>query len=111
MFNAAYVTYLTFGPKVLEDHGQSATAAAGINSIGNWIMIFSGAACGEIVDRFGERSIVLAVCMGGAIAALLLLSLPGAGFGASMLFDLIGMAPAGVIIAMQGRPCRLKSEL
>ncbi|WP_299739947.1 MFS transporter [uncultured Roseobacter sp.] len=91
VFNAAYVTYLAFGPKVLEDHGQSAIAAAGLISIGSWIMIFSGAACGQIVDRFGGRNIVLAICMAGAIAALLLLSLPGAGFGASMLFGLIGM--------------------
>ncbi len=106
VFNAAYVTYLAFGPKVLENHGQSAIAAAGIISIGSWIMIFSGAVCGQIVDRFGGRNTVLAVCMGGAIAALLLLSLPGAGFGASMLFGLIGMAPAGVIMAMAGQAIR-----
>ncbi|AEI94770.1 CynX/NimT family MFS transporter [Roseobacter litoralis] len=106
VFNAAYVTYLAFAPKVLEGHGQSAIAAAGIISIGSWIMIFSGAACGQIVDRFGGRNIVLAVCMGGAIAALLLLNLPGAGFGASLLFGLIGMAPAGVIMAMAGQAMR-----
>ncbi|WP_367180889.1 MFS transporter [uncultured Roseobacter sp.] len=106
VFNAAYVTYLAFGPKVLEDHGQSAIAAAGIISIGSWIMIFSGAACGQIVDRFGGRNTVLAVCMGGAIAALLLLSLPGAGFGASMLFGLIVMAPTGVIMVMAGQAMR-----
>ncbi|MFA8443136.1 CynX/NimT family MFS transporter [Yoonia sp.] len=106
VFNAAYVTYLAFGPKVLEGHGQSAIAAAGVISIGSWIMIFSGAICGQIVDRFGGRNFVLTVCMGGAIAALLLLSLPGAGFGASMLFGLIGMAPAGVIMAMAGQAMR-----
>ena len=56
VFNAAYVTYLAFAPKVLESHGQTAIAAAGIISIGSWIMIFSGAACGQIVDRFGGRN-------------------------------------------------------
>jgi len=106
VFNAAYVTYLAFAPKVLEGHGQTAIAAAGIISIGSWIMIFSGAACGQVVDRFGGRNIVLAVCMGGAIAALLLLGLPGAGVGASILFGLIGMAPAGVIMAMAGQAMR-----
>ena len=106
VFNAAYVTYLAFGPKVLEGHGQSSIAAAGIISIGSWIMIASGAACGQIVDRFGGRNVVLTVCMGGAIAALLLLSVPGAGFGASLLFGLIGMAPAGVIMAMAGQAMR-----
>ncbi|WP_299734608.1 MFS transporter [uncultured Roseobacter sp.] len=106
VFNAAYVTYLAFAPKVLESHGQTAIAAAGIISLGSWIMIFSGAACGQIVDRIGGRNIVLAVCMGGAIAALFLLGLPGAGVGASVLFGLIGMAPAGVIMAMAGQAMR-----
>lgn len=106
VFNAAYVNYLAFAPKVLEDHGQTAVAAAGIISIGSWIMIISGAACGQFVDRFGRRNTVLAVCMGGAIAALLLLGCPGAGIGASILFGLIGMAPAGVIMAMAGQAMR-----
>ncbi|WP_425039663.1 CynX/NimT family MFS transporter [Primorskyibacter sp. S187A] len=106
VFNAAYVTYLSFGPKVLEDLGQSAIAAAGVISIGSWIMIASGAVCGQIVDRFGGRSVVLMVCMGGAIAALLLLTVPGAGLSASVLFGLIGMAPAGVIMAMAGQAMR-----
>ncbi|MDW3182729.1 MFS transporter [Roseobacter sp.] len=105
-FNAAYVIYLAFAPKVLEGHGQTAIVAAGIISIGSWIMILSGAVCGQIVDRFGGRNGVLAVCMGGAIAALLLLGLPGAGVGASILFGLIGMAPAGVIMAMAGQAMR-----
>lgn len=106
VFNAAYVTYLAFAPKVIESHGQTAITAAGIISVGSWIMIFSGAACGQIVDRIGGRNIVLAVCMGGAVAALLLLGLSGAGVGASVLFGLIGMAPAGVIMAMAGQAMR-----
>ncbi|WP_282060414.1 CynX/NimT family MFS transporter [Roseobacter litoralis] len=106
VFNAAYVTYLAFAPKVLESHGQTAIAAAGIISVGSWIMIFSGAACGQIVDRIGGQNTVLAVCMGGAITALLLLGLPGAGVGASILFGLIGMAPAGVIMAMASQAMR-----
>lgn len=106
VFNAAYVTYLSFGPKVLESHGQTAIAAAGIISIGSWIMIVSGALCGQIVDRFGGRNVVLTVCMGGAIVALLLLNRPDAGLSASLLFGLIGMAPAGVIMAMSGQALR-----
>jgi MFS family permease len=106
VFNAAYVTYLSFGPKVLAGLGETAIAAAGIISIGSWIMILSGAACGQIFDRFGGRNIVLSVCMSGAVISLLLLSVPGAGFGASLLFGLIGMAPAGVIMAMAGQALR-----
>lgn len=105
-FNAAYVTYLSFGPKVLEDLGHSSVAAAGIVSIGSWLMIISGAACGQVVDRFGRRNVVLSICMTGAIVALLLLGVQGAGVGASVLFGLIGIAPAGVIMAMAGQAMR-----
>ncbi|MEM6311735.1 MAG: MFS transporter [Pseudomonadota bacterium] len=108
VFNAAYVTYLSFGPKLLEGLGQTAIAAAGIVSVGSWLMIISGALCGQIVDRFGGRNLVLSVCMAGAVVALLLLSVPGAGLGASLLFGLIGMAPAGVIMAMSGQALRPK---
>ncbi|MEP2556862.1 MAG: MFS transporter [Rhizobiaceae bacterium] len=106
VFNAAYVTYLSIGPKVLEGFGQTAIGAAGIISIGSWVMIVSGALCGQIVDRFGRRDIVLTACMGGAIVSLLLLTVPGSGFGASLLFGLVGMAPAGVIMAMSGQALR-----
>jgi MFS family permease len=44
--------------------------------------------------------------MACAIGALVLLRLPGAGVGASILFGLIGMAPAGVIMAMAGQAMR-----
>jgi len=106
VFNAAYVTYLSFGPKVLESLGQTALASAGIISVGSWLMILSGALCGQIADRFGRRNSILAVCMGGAVISLLLLGLPGFGLSASVLFGLIGMAPAGVIMALAGQALR-----
>jgi MFS family permease len=106
VFNAAYVIYLSFGPQLLESLGQSALAAAGVISVGSWLMIFSGALCGQIVDRIGRRLTVLTLCMAGAVISLWLLRVPGAGLGASLLFGLVGMAPAGVIMAMTGRAMR-----
>lgn len=107
VFNAGYVTYLSFGPEVLKIQGLSAIAAASIISVGSWLMIFSGAACGQIADRFGRRDTILVVTMVASVAALLLLLVPGAGLGvslgASLLFGLIGMAPAGVIMALAGQ--------
>ena len=44
--------------------------------------------------------------MAGAVVALMLLSLPGRGLEASLLFGLIGMAPAGVIMALAGEAMR-----
>ena len=92
VFNAAYVTYLTFGPKVLEAEGLSGVAAAGVISIGSWLMIGSGALCGQFVDRFGRREMVLTVCMTGAVLALWMLSLPGRGIAASLLRSLTAWA-------------------
>jgi MFS family permease len=103
VFNAGYVVYLSFGPQMLEAQGTTTLAAASVISVGSWLMILSGAACGQIADRFGRRETILAICMAGAIVALMLLSLPGAGLPASLLFGLVGMAPAGVIMALAGQ--------
>ncbi len=101
-FNAGYVVYLSFGPRMLEAQGMGTLAAASVISVGSWLMILSGAVCGQVVDRFGRRETVLTVCMAGAVLALMLLSRPGAGLPASLLFGLVGMAPAGVIMALAG---------
>lgn len=102
-FNAGYVVYLSFGPSVLVAQGMGTLEAASVISIGSWLMILSGASCGQIADRLGRREAIIAVCMAGAVLALMLLSRPGAGPVASLLFGLIGMAPAGVIMALAGR--------
>jgi MFS family permease len=102
-FNAGYVIYLSFGPEVLKAQGLGVLAAASVISVGSWLMIGSGTICGQIADRLGHTNCILAVTMTGAIVALLLLSVPGAGPGASLLFGLVGMAPAGVIIALAGQ--------
>lgn len=69
-------------------------------------MIFSGAACGYIADRTGKRAAVLMGCMTGAVVALLRLTVQGGALTASLLFGLIGMAPAGVIMALAGEAMR-----
>ncbi|MCL5776360.1 MFS transporter [Limibaculum sp. FT325] len=103
VFNAGYVVYLSFGPSMLQAQGMGTLAAASVISAGSWLMILSGTACGQIADRFGRRETILAICMAGAVLALILLALPGAGLAASLLFGLVGMAPAGVIMALAGQ--------
>jgi hypothetical protein len=46
--------------------------------------------------------------MAGAVLALMLLSRPGAGLTASLLFGFLGMAPAGVILALAGQAVPLE---
>ncbi|SDZ56622.1 hypothetical protein SAMN05444004_12230 [Jannaschia faecimaris] len=69
-------------------------------------MILPGALCGQVADRFGRRDTILTVCMASSVAALLLLGLRRAGLGVSLLFGLVGMAPAGVIMALAGEALR-----
>lgn len=102
VFNAGYVVYLSFGPLMLEADGLGAIEAAVVISIGSWLMIFSGTACGQISDRIKRPDLVLTVCMIGAMASLAFLAVSGAGVAVSLAFGLIGMAPAGVIMALTG---------
>ncbi|EAQ23736.1 MFS transporter [Roseovarius sp. 217] len=103
VFNAGYVVYLSFGPSMLEAQGMGTLAAASVISVGSWLMILSGAVCGQIADRFGRRETILAICTAAAVLSLLLLKMPGTGLAASLLFGLVGMAPAGVIMALAGQ--------
>lgn len=102
VFNAGYVAYLSFAPHRLEELGHPALQAAAVVSVASWIMIVSGAVCGQIVDRFNHRNLVLIVCMTAAVVSLWLMGVSGAGVAASLLFGLVGMAPAGVIMALAG---------
>lgn len=106
VYNAGYVVYLSFGPKILEAQGYTILAAAGTISVASWLMIVSFALCGYIADRFGHRNTILAICMTSAVISLLLLGVPGAGLASSVLFGLVGFAPAGVIMALAGEAMR-----
>ncbi len=106
IFNAAYVVYLSFGPLVLVGLGASALGAAGTLSVGSWVMAASAILCGLVEDRWGHRYLVINICMLGGMIGLWLLSVPGAGLTASVVFGLLGIAPAGVIMALAGMALR-----
>ncbi|WP_299652063.1 hypothetical protein [uncultured Tateyamaria sp.] len=84
VFDAGQVIFLPFAPKLLETPGQFAVAAAGAISIDSWIMIVSGDACGQIMDRFGRRTLFFLSASAG-LSPLLLIGQPGTGLGASVL--------------------------
>jgi len=102
LFNAGYIVYLSFAPRVLMAGGYGTTEAAAVISIASWVMIFSGGICGQIADRTGKHDLILYVCTVVAVLALLLLRQTSLAVGLSLLFGLIGVAPAGVIMALTG---------
>jgi predicted MFS family arabinose efflux permease len=102
-FNAAYVVYLSFAPRVLTDGGIGALTAAGIVSLASWVMIFSGTLVGQVADRFGRADLILRVCLVGGMASLALLPLLDWAIPLSLAYGLIGVAPAGLIMALTGQ--------
>jgi predicted MFS family arabinose efflux permease len=99
-FNAAYVVYLSFAPRVLVAGGLGPIEAASIVSLASWVMIVSGAACGQIADRTGRSDLVLYICLSCAMGSLALLPRVDWAVPLSLAFGLLGMAPAGLIMAL-----------
>jgi predicted MFS family arabinose efflux permease len=103
LLNAAYVVYLSFAPRVLEDAGHPRAEAAALLSVASWLMIVSGPLCGRLVDRGVRRDLVVYAGLAASIMALLMVRagvpplLPG------LLLGLVGMAPAGIVMALTGQ--------
>ncbi|MDA1311568.1 MAG: MFS transporter, partial [Proteobacteria bacterium] len=100
LFNAGYIVYLSFAPSVLVASGYDMVSALGVISLASWLMIVSGVLCGLIADRSGKPDLILYVCMAAAVAAPLILFISPLAIPSSLLFGLMGMAPAGVIMAL-----------
>ena len=100
LFNAGYVIYLSFAPKLLVAEGYDATRAATVISLASWVMIFSVTLVGRIADRTGRHATVLCVCLAVGAASLLLLRHGDWAVALSLIFGLIGAAPAGIIMSL-----------
>lgn len=102
-FNAGYAVYLSFAPQVLITRGVDAVSATTTVSLASWAMIVSLPFGGILADWTKRPDTVLVLSMVAAIGGLLLLPVPGMTAAGAILFGLIGMAPAGVIMALTGR--------
>ena len=100
LFNAGYVVYLSFAPRVLMASGYGATKAASVISIASWVMILSVTAVGRIADRTGRHTTVLSVCLAIGIVSLLLLQRAEWAIGLSLAFGLFCAAPAGIVMSL-----------
>lgn len=101
-FNAAYVIYLSFAPRVLVASGYSELSAAATISLTSWVMLGSGAVCGQIADRTKRSDLVLYVCLATGVVALIALQATAYATMWSLMFGLVGLAPAGIIMALTG---------
>lgn len=102
LFNAGYIVYLSFAPRVLMAGGYGATEAAAVISIASWVMIISSIICGQIADRTGRRDLILYICCAAAALSLLLLPHTAWAVMLALAFGLLGAAPAGIIMALTG---------
>jgi MFS family permease len=102
LYNAGYIVYLSFAPRVLVAGGYGAAEAAAVISLASWTMIFSGALGGRIADRSGRGEQLFYLCIVVGVGALLLMQFTGLAVALSLLYGLAGGAPAGVIMALTG---------
>ncbi len=100
LFNAGYVVYLSFAPRVLVAAGYGSTRAAAVVSLASWVMIFSVTVAGRLADRSGRHTTVVVVCGAVAVASLLLLPHAEHAVLLSLAFGLMGAAPAGIVMAL-----------
>jgi predicted MFS family arabinose efflux permease len=102
-FNAGYLVFLSFAPKALLESGFAAQQAIPMVSAASALMMISIPLSGVIADRSGRPDAVLYLC--SAVGVICLLALPYAPFAvvSCVLFGLIGMGPAGVIMALTGQ--------
>ena len=100
LFNAGYVIYLSFAPKVLVAVGYSATQAASVISIASWVMILSVTVAGRIADKTGRPATVLWACLAVGIGSLLFLQHGAWAIALSLAFGLFGAAPAGIVMSL-----------
>ncbi|MDA0231840.1 MAG: MFS transporter, partial [Proteobacteria bacterium] len=110
LFNAGYIVYLSFAPSVLVASGYDMVSALGVISLASWLMIVSGVLCGLIADRSGKPDLILYVCMAAAVAAPLILFISPLAIPSSLLFGLMGMAPAGVIMALTAQAMKRENR-
>jgi predicted MFS family arabinose efflux permease len=99
-FNAGYLVYLSFAPRVLVAGGYSASQADSVISIASWVMVFSVAGVGRMADRTGRHTQLLLVCLASGAASLLLLQHTAWAVPLSLVFGLLGAAPAGIIMSL-----------
>lgn len=102
-FNAGYLVFLSFAPKALLESGFAVQQAIPMVSAASALMMISIPLSGVIADRSGRPDTVLYLC--SAVGVICLLALPYAPFAviSCVLFGLIGMGPAGVIMALTGQ--------
>jgi MFS family permease len=102
LYNAGFIVYLSFAPRVLVAGGYGPTQAAAVISLASWVMILSGPIGGRLADRSGRGPLILYVCTAGGIVSLLLLQHTGMAVLLSLAYGVFGGAPAGVIMALTG---------
>jgi predicted MFS family arabinose efflux permease len=103
LFNAGYIVFLSFAPRVLIAGGEGPAQAAAIVSLASWVMILSAALGGRFADRSGRGAQLLYACTVVGTVALLLMQHTALAVLLCVLFGLAGGAPAGVIMALTGR--------
>ena len=103
LYNASYLSFLTYGPGVLGGRNVDAQTAGWIMALGNWLAIGAMPIGGWLADRFrspGMMVLVGGVVLGVAEIGLAISSVP---LLSALAFGIFGAMPAAIIAALPGQ--------
>lgn len=110
LYNASYLSFLTYAPGVLDGRAIDPQAAGWILALGNWLAIAAMPAGGWLADRFGTPGIL--VLIGSLMLAIaeLALAISSMPLLAALAFGLFGGMPAAIIASLPGQVLRPASR-
>ena len=110
LYNAAYITVISFVPLFLHSTGMATATAMSVVGVGMWVAIVAGPLGGIVADRLGRPTLFIVACV--LIWGFgLMLIIPWAGslsLLVALMFvaSLIGNLPAGPIVALASEVLR-----
>ena len=110
LYNAAYITVVSFVPLFLHSTGMTPAAAASVVGIGMWVAIVAGPLGGIVADRLGSPTLLIVACvLIWGLGLTLVIPLAGSLYlliALIIVVSFVGNLPPGPIVALAGEVLR-----
>ena len=110
LYNAAYITVISFVPLFLHSTGMAAATAAAVVGAGMWVAIVAGPLGGILADRLGRPTLLIVACVLvwglGLTLVIPCADSPSLLLALIIVVSFIGNVPPGPIVALAGEVLR-----
>ena len=110
LYNAAYITVISFVPLFLHSTGMATATAAAVVGAGMWVAIVAGPLGGILADRLGRPTLLIVACVLvwglGLTLVIPCADSPSLLLALIIVVSFIGNLPAGPIVALAGEVLR-----